>query len=209
MDFKNIVKKQSAIIAVSVIGLSLILLGTSYALFFKVDKSSEKQVVKTGNLTFTSSTGTQLTADLSPVDTTTGQGTTGYTFTVTNNGTLPASYNLVIYNDPSVYTTDALKETSVPFENIYVSVDGGTPSLISELPLDSDSQSISTSVSYYEHQIKRVIKSGLTLAGKTNNVTDSRNHTVRVWIKEDAEEEGVSGARVALKVDAVGVVNES
>ena len=128
---------------------------------------------------------------------------------MTNNGTLPASYDLVIYNDPTVYTTNALKDTAVPFSNIKVSVDGGTPSLISALTLDTASQSISSSVPYYEHQIKYIVKSGLTLAGKVGNTTDSKTHTIRVWIKSDAEEEGVSGGRVALKVDAAGVVNES
>ena len=49
MNYASIIKKQSAVIAVSVFVMVIGIIGTSYALFMKVDQS-EEQTVQSGSL---------------------------------------------------------------------------------------------------------------------------------------------------------------
>lgn len=53
MNFKDNIKKQSYVIAISVICLALLVSGTSYALFFQVNTNTNNQVIETGTLSVT------------------------------------------------------------------------------------------------------------------------------------------------------------
>ena len=99
MNYKDIIKKQTSIIAMSVIGMCIILISTSYALFMKVNTSTKNQVVETGTLKTEYAAGTTLTTAVLPQSDTEGLATSGYSFSVTNTGTLPMKYEITIYND--------------------------------------------------------------------------------------------------------------
>jgi hypothetical protein len=94
MDYKQVIKRETKIIALSVIGMCLIIISTSYALFFKVNTSTNNQVVETGTLTTTFSNGDTLTTAVTPQSDAEGLATTGYSFSVTNTGTLPIFKNI-------------------------------------------------------------------------------------------------------------------
>ena len=95
------IKKQSTIIAVSVFVMVLGIIGTSYALFMKVDQS-EQQTVESGSLIMQLSPydgSTVISANNVPIDDNEGLLTKGYSFSVTNNGTLPITYYIELYNN--------------------------------------------------------------------------------------------------------------
>lgn len=66
MNFNDVIKRQTVIIALSVIGMCIIVISTSYALFTKVETSSKNQVVETGTLTTAFAQGTTLTTSALP-----------------------------------------------------------------------------------------------------------------------------------------------
>src|SRR5574344_344329 len=117
MNYKNIIKKQTSIIAISVIGLCIILISTSYALFFKVSTSTNTQVVQTGTLTTTYTNGSTMTTDMIPQLDSEGLATTGYAFTVKNTGSVAMNYEITIYNDPDATLTNASDTSSETDQN--------------------------------------------------------------------------------------------
>ena len=91
MNYASIIKKQSAVIAVSVFVMVIGIIGTSYALFMKVDQS-EEQTVQSGSLVMQLSPydgSTVISSNNTPIGDNEGMLTKGYSFSVTNNGTLP------------------------------------------------------------------------------------------------------------------------
>src|SRR5574344_1332937 len=196
MNYNKIIKKQSSIIAISVIGMCIILISTSYALFMKVDTSTNNQVVESGTLVAEYTTGTTLTTAELPQSDTDGLATTGYTFSVTNKGSLPMSYEITVYNDPDVDLTNA-----IPQQYLRASLDGSTPVSMSSLTKTSD-----TSSETNENNIKYVLKSGLGLAA-SGSTGDVKTHNVKIWIDETAPE-SIIGKTVAIEISVNGEVGD-
>jgi hypothetical protein len=194
VNYKQIIKKQTTIIALSVIGMCLIIISTSYALFMKVNTSTNNQVVEAGTLTTTYSNGSTLTTSMVPQSDTDGLATTGYAFSVTNTGTLPMKYEITIYNDPDVTLTNEVAQ-----QYIRISLDNGTPRTLSGIAKTSD-----TATETNENNIKRVLSSGLVIM-PTGQTGDVATHNVKLWIDEDAPE-SIIGKTVALEISVNGVV---
>lgn len=181
------IKKQSTIIAVSVFVMVLGIIGTSYALFMKVDQS-EQQTVESGSLIMQLSPydgSTVISANNVPIDDNEGLLTKGYSFSVTNNGTLPITYYIALYNN----SADTSKN-KLDYKYIKVSLDNGTPFLLSSITnKDSSGRSI--------------LKQNISLApGKYVA------HNIKVWIDEDTPESEI-GKSLSLKIFAYGEVCES
>ena len=60
MNYKKVFKRETKVIAYIVICLTLVVIGTSYALFLKVDSNSNNQVVNAGSLEITYSQGSTI-----------------------------------------------------------------------------------------------------------------------------------------------------
>ena len=197
MDLTKVFKKQTAIIAVSVIGLSLILLGTSYALFFRVNQSTEQQVVSTGTLTVQiPNPQSRLVADLMPKSAGEVDSSDTYTFTVSNTGTLPMKYEVIIYNDKDETLTNSLDH-----QYLYISFDGGTAKKLSECTRTADTADIDN-----QNNIKYVLKSDgeLAASGETGS---SATHYVQIWLDENAPAAAVNKT-IDLEIAVNGEVNE-
>ena len=185
MNYASIIKKQSAIIAVSVFVMVIGIIGTSYALFMKVDQS-EEQTVQSGSLVMQLSPydgSTVISSNNTPIGDNEGMLTKGYSFSVTNNGTLPIIYYIALYNNPDDTST------KLDYKYIKVSLDNGTPFLLSSITSkDSSGRSI--------------LKQGISLAP---NKYDT--HNIKVWIDEDTPESEI-GKSLSLKIYAYGEVCE-
>ena len=60
-SFSSIFKKETKLASYIIICLTLVVIGISYALFFKVGSNSENQEVVAGTFTFTYEQGTEIT----------------------------------------------------------------------------------------------------------------------------------------------------
>ena len=185
MNYASIIKKQSAVIAVSVFVMVIGIIGTSYALFMKVDQS-EEQTVQSGSLVMQLSPydgSTVISSNNTPISDNGGMLTKGYSFSVTNNGTLPITYYIALYNNPDDTST------KLDYKYIKVSLDNGTPFLLSSITSkDSSGRSI--------------LRQGISLAP---NKYDT--HNIKVWIDEDTPESEI-GKSLSLKIYAYGEVCE-
>ena len=185
MNYASIIKKQSVVIAVSVFVMVIGIIGTSYALFMKVDQS-EEQTVQSGSLVMQLSPydgSTVISSNNTPISDNGGMLTKGYSFSVTNNGTLPITYYIALYNNPDDTST------KLDYKYIKVSLDNGTPFLLSSITSkDSSGRSI--------------LKQGISLAP---NKYDT--HNIKVWIDEDTPESEI-GKSLSLKIYAYGEVCE-
>ena len=187
----NVLKRQTTIIAITVIALCIGVLGVSYAVFFKVD-SSKTQVVTSGDLTiqFETTKNTITSANLPQSD---YEGkNNAYSFSVTNKGTLDMKYDIYIYNDPDA----AGKGTPIPHEWLRVQL---------------DNQEIKNLDQYTEETTdgddtpkRKINLSDLIVKAKgAADQKDVATHVIRIWIDEDAPE-SIIGNIVALKVEVFG-----
>lgn len=202
MSYKTIFKRETKVIVYVVIALTLVVIGTSYALFLQVDNNSNNQIVKAGSLTITYSQGNVINAGNSKGNCLTPQsdsaatsGACKYTLSIANTGSLPMQYNLLIYDDtigaPSSarFVDHSLIKHSL---NKQYSTEGANSETVtsakalSELELKED---------------KRVLESSTIDVGET--ITFSLN----IWIREDASV-SIIGQYVYLKLDVVGSVYE-
>ena len=53
MKIKDIIKKQTTIIAIAVVLVIITVIGVSYAIFFNVNRNTTDQVITAGNLSVT------------------------------------------------------------------------------------------------------------------------------------------------------------
>ena len=108
INYTQVIKKQTQIIALSVFVMVIGILGVSYALFMKVDQS-EEQTVQSGSLIMQLSAydgSTVITDNNTPIDDNEGLLSKGYSFSVTNNGTLPITYYIALYDNPDDTSTN-------------------------------------------------------------------------------------------------------
>jgi len=184
MKVKDIIKKQTAIIAIAVALVAITAIGVSYSIFFDVKKNSENQVITAGTLKVTLS-GISALNIAEPVDNATGLASTPVTYTVKNtDGSLPASYKIYIYADT---------DNAIDASNIKISTDGSTSKALSSVtPTFTEGGK-----TYYE------IKSGTVDA---NASAPSQN--LRVWIDEDNLSSEITAKKLNLSMYIVSEVQE-
>ena len=186
MDYTNVIKKQTKIIALSVFIMVIGILGVSYALFMKVDQSDE-QTVESGSLIMQLSPyagSTVISSNDLPIDDSEGLLTKGYSFSVTNNGTLPITYYIALYDNPDDTSTNKLS-----YDYIKVSLDNGTPFTLGSITTkDSAGRSI--------------LKQDISLAPDKYDT-----HNIKIWIDSETPESEI-GKTISLKIYAYGEVCE-
>ena len=110
-----------AVIAVSLIGFSLI--NSTYSLFYHEDTSKNTEGYSTGTLSITASSkgGTVSLSDALPVEDSVGSASTPYTFTVTNTGNLNYKFNIKLLSTGSSSTTIGSQYIKLKVDNDAVS----------------------------------------------------------------------------------------
>ena len=190
MKIKDIIKKQTTIIAIAVILVTIAVIGVSYALFFSVNKNTEDQVITAGNLALTVSglTAGQISDTMSETE---GLASNPITYTVENTSSnLPASYSLYVYGGLKKGDKPA---NTIPLESIMFSTDGTTAKKL----VDQDS------VQTDNNQTAYLIDSG-TIAARSTDPSKS----LRIWIDESLLSSEIDAGNLNLQLYIVSEVNE-
>ena len=186
INYTQVIKKQTQIIALSVFVMVIGILGVSYALFMKVDQS-EEQTVQSGSLIIQLSAydgSTVITDNNTPIDDNEGLLSKGYSFSVTNNGTLPITYYIALYDNPDDTSTN-----KVNYDYIKVSLDNGTPFTLG-------------SITAKDSAGRYILKQDISLAPDKYDT-----HNIKIWLDEDTPESEI-GKTISLKIYAYGEVCE-
>lgn len=184
MNYKDIIKKQSFIITISVIVMGVILIGTSFALFNSSSKSTTTQVITGGtfNLDYSSSVIETQTGDIIPLS---ESDAPIYQLKVKNNGNLDSDYNIIIY-------TTATNE--VDHSNIMVKIGSETAKTLSSL-----TKTKATAAETDKNKIRYI------LSKQTVNASQTNTSDIKVWIKEDADE-SIIGQAIGVDMSVEGIV---
>lgn len=180
-NFKNTSFNNKRIIVLTIISvLALIaLVSTTFAIFIVSGESSEKTLYSSGNLLVSFSDENSNAINLGvtkPVSDSYGMKTEPYTFTITNTGTLNATYEIVltdeVISNPSGLTDEQVKE------NIKYMLNEYSPKLLSKFKSDNN--------------LTGVIKPGQTLT-----------FNLRMWIKREATND-IENTNYSTKIGVTG-----
>lgn len=202
MNYKKLFKRETKVIAYVVIALTLIVIGTSYALFLQVNNNRDNQVVTAGSLVIEYAKGNTVNvADsknncLTPQSDATGSSTGGCNFmlSITNKGTLPMQYDLLIYNNTAEAPSGAqFVDHSVIKHSLnkQYSKEGAKSGTV------TSAKALST---LGTKDGKRILETS------TINVGETITFSLNIWISENAPVD-IIGKYVYLKLDVVGNVD--
>ncbi len=157
-------KRQLLVTLFSILGVTIISLGSAYAVFTSVSKSADYNVIKVGTLNIDFGSDSSNTINLTgqyPMSDEEGLKLTPYTFTITNTGTLTADYEVFIQDDQDMINHDNCSGNQLNKDYIRYKLDTGTPANLSSI-----------AGSNYK------IATGSLEAG------ESTTYTLYVWIRE-------------------------
>ena len=185
---KEFVRKQSGMIALTVIVLLLAAVGITYAIWTQTNKS-ETQVVQTGTLDVKYNEGTTIGGEMEPKSDADGLLIDPFTITVNNtSSTLPADYVIRVKNNPEGETSNYLSH-----EYLKISLDGSSGVTLSTLYKDTTGSN--------ENETVYVLHNDVIGAGT------SKTHNIRVWLDESTPS-SESGKKVNLLIEVESVVSE-
>ncbi len=168
VDTQAILKSKLCVLCLCFLGLLFVFIGSSYAYITVVSKQQESNVVEVGTLKLSYDDEDKLlnVNDAFPMSDEDGLKQEPYTFTVTNTGSLGASYKVLLENDYALIQADNCLEKLLSYENLKISIDEGDPLLLSELK----------STNY-------------TLATGYLSPNQSKTYTLKLWLKEESGNE--------------------
>jgi len=135
----KLLKREMVVTAVSVLFVSTLILGSSYAVLTNIDKAEDYNVVKTGTLQIAyddTSEGLGNIIRLNgayPESDEEGQKREPYRFKITNTGSIPAEYNVKILDDSSMIEEDGCGDRLLDKSRLKYSIDGGEPVILSTM----------------------------------------------------------------------------
>ena len=162
-------KRQLMLTLLSIFGVTLLSIGSTFAMFTVSSKSAEYNVVKSGTLNISFDANSSSTIGLDgalPISDNDGLNQEGNTFTITNTGSLTAEYTVSLQDDKDMITQDNCSDKQLDKGFIKYSIDGTNIKLLSD-------------------SIDSTIISGSLKAG------ESKTFTLKLWIKEDATNEAL------------------
>ncbi len=166
---KNHMKTRLSIMMLSFLGLLLILSGSSYAYFTTVQEQEGTNVVKAGNLELTLEDNGNLLSlsNAFPVSDEEGESQDGYTFTIRNTGTLPASYEVMIVNDDNLIEEDGCGSKLLSYANLRYQLDGDAAKDLSTQETEGN----------------------VVIATGSLNADASKQYTIKMWLKDSSGNE--------------------
>lgn len=189
MKIKDIIKKQTTIIAIAVILVTITVIGISYAIFFDVKTNSKDQVITAGTLKLTVADVNALTLK-EPMSTADGLKSSPVSYTVRNtDSNLPATYSLYVY---------AGSGNSIPLSSIKISTDGNATSGSTSKTLTSIQETIvEGGTTYYRID-----------TGNLNAGASGTTKYIRIWIDEELVADEISNGKLNLQLYVVSEVQE-
>lgn len=190
MKIKDIIKKQTTLIAIAVILVTIAVIGVSYAIFFNVNRNTDDQVITAGNLELTVTGLTALTLK-EPMTTSEGLASSPASYTVENtDSNLPATYSLYIY---------AGEGNTIDLSTIRISTDGdGTSGSTSTILTSIADTLVEDGTTYYR------IDTGDLGAGASSDTSKY----IRIWIDEDLVADEINNGNLNLQLYVVSEVDE-
>lgn len=206
MNYKRNIRKQSLIIAISVLALLGLIGGTSYAFFFRVNTNTQNQVVQAGNLKVTHfiTPATTQMDEIGPLAdeialSTQSNKVLASVITVENEGTLPAAYKILIGNEENqAGNTTQLVDHHYVRIAVYQNLDNNqqatiiAPTNLADLPQVLDTN----------NPIEYVLYTG------SLDVDSSANFEIKVWLSQYAPV-SVIGQQICLMVDVTSEVADN
>ncbi len=199
MKVKDIIKKQTTIIAIAVVLVTIAAISVSYAIFFDI-QAGQTQTITAGTLKLTLSNLKDPLITLEPLSTEEALKKDAVNYTIQNDGDLPASYKLYICVSDS--TTESLKNSIFFSNSDSITPDDGTDYDLSK----------KTSVSASDIQNTDKTLSGTCYEIETGTIgTGSTNQTknLKVWVDESKLSDDIENADVNLDLVIVSEVDEA
>lgn len=188
MKVKDIIKKQTTVIAIAVALVAITAIGVSYAIFFDVKKNTDNQVITAGTLKLTVAGVSALNVS-EPLDGTAGLASSPVSYTVKNtDSNLPATYKIYIYADAT---------NTMDLSKIKISTDGNASKGGTAKTLSSITPTLTENGKTYFQ-----IDTGTLAAGASGSTK-----YVRVWVDEDSLVGEVTG-KVDLNMYIISEVQE-
>ena len=156
-------KRQLMLTLLSIFGVTMLSIGSTFAIFTVSSKSAEYNVIKTGTLNINFAADASSTVGLNnalPMSDTDGLAQTGNTFTIRNTGTLPANYTVSLSDDKDMITQDNCSDKQLDKSYIKYSIDNTKAKLLSD--------------------------STESLITGTLNAGASKTFTLKLWIKDSS-----------------------
>ena len=129
-------KRQLLVTLFSILGVTIISLGSAYAVFTSVSKSADYNVIKVGTLNIDFGSDSSNTINLTgqyPMSDEEGLKLTPYVFTITNTGTLAADYEVFIQDDTDMIEQDNCSGNQLNKDYIRYKLDTGSPANLSSI----------------------------------------------------------------------------
>ena len=152
---------------ISIFVVIIVMITGAYAVLSSVQKSSSFNTVTVGQLKIDFVNSGNNLGDIInlngayPVTDTIGQSSTPYSFQISNAGDINAEYKIKIVDDTDMITADGCSNNILPKNRIKVSINGGTPFLLSS-----------------RENNEYIVEEGKISEGK------SRKYAIRIWIDE-------------------------
>ena len=129
-------KRQLLVTLFSILGVTIISLGSAYAVFTSVSKSEDYNVIKVGTLNIDFGSDSSNTIDLTgqyPMSDEEGLKLTPYVFTIINTGSLTADYEVFIQDDTDMIEQDNCANNQLNKDYIRYKLDTGSPANLSSI----------------------------------------------------------------------------
>ena len=159
-------KRQLVATLLSILGVTIVSLGSAYAFFTSISKSADYNVIKVGTLNIDFGEESSNTINLSgqyPMSDEEGLKLTPYTFTIENTGTLPADYEIFIQDDTDMIKQDNCANNQLNKDYIKYKLNEGEPLVLST-----------------------IAGNDYKIASGSLEVGQKETYTLYVWIKEGA-----------------------
>ena len=129
-------KRQLLVTLFSILGVTIISLGSAYAVFTSVSKSADYNVIKVGTLNIDFGSDSSNTINLTgqyPMSDEEGLKLKPYKFTIQNTGTLTADYEVFIQDDTDMINFDNCAGNQLNKDYIRYKLDTGSPANLSSI----------------------------------------------------------------------------
>ncbi len=198
MKVKDIIKRQTTMIALAVIVVVVATLSVSYAIFFDVSQNKNDQVITAGSLSLTLSGITEL-KELDVTSDESGKTGKSISYTLENKGNLPATYKIYIYA-----SADSVSNI-VDQVSVYAPSTSGANDVKKLINLDSNGTEGLTldNCTGTGNLCKLFLLDSGTVAANTNE----SQKKLYIWVSEDGIEDELNGS-LNLNLYMVNEVDE-